>query len=40
MSADIPSTYVPLRNTFFITMAAAWLESEALSAIENDGVAP
>ena len=40
MSADIPSTYVPLRNTFFMTMAAAWLESEALAAIENDGVAP
>jgi len=40
MSAEIPSTYVPMRNTFFMTMAAAWLESEALSAIENDGVDP
>ena len=40
MSSEIPSTYVPMRNTFFMTMAAAWLESEALSAIENDGILP
>tara|TARA_Y100001934_G_scaffold163503_1_gene194823 strand:- start:13561 stop:14298 length:738 start_codon:yes stop_codon:yes gene_type:complete len=40
MPKDIPSTYVPMRNTFFMTMAAAWLESEALSTIENDGILP
>jgi 7-cyano-7-deazaguanine synthase len=40
MSDDIPSTYVPLRNTFFLTMAAAWLESLALRKIERDGAAP
>ncbi len=36
---DIPNTYVPLRNTFFLTLAAAYLESMALQAIEGDGVA-
>ena len=35
--ADIPITYVPLRNTFFLTLAAAFLESEALSRIERSG---
>ncbi len=40
MAQDIPITYVPLRNTFFLTIAAAFLESEALSYIERDGVAP
>lgn len=38
--ADIPITYVPLRNTFFITMGAAFLESQALSAIEKDRTRP
>ncbi len=37
-AADIPITYVPLRNTFFLTLAAAFLESEALSRIERGGV--
>lgn len=32
---DIPISYVPLRNTFFLTLAAARLESIALKAIEN-----
>ena len=32
---DIPISYVPLRNTFFLTLAAACLESIALKAIEN-----
>lgn len=32
--ASIPSTYVPLRNTFFLTVAGALLESKALHAIE------
>jgi 7-cyano-7-deazaguanine synthase len=40
MAAEVPVTYVPLRNMFFLTLAAAWLESEALQAIERDGVAP
>ena len=34
---DIPNTYVPLRNTFFLTLAAAYLESMALEAIEGEG---
>lgn len=40
MAADIPITYVPLRNTFLLTLGAAFLESRALHAIERDGVAP
>jgi 7-cyano-7-deazaguanine synthase len=40
MVKKIPITYVPLRNTFFITMAAALLESEVLNLIERDGVNP
>ncbi len=38
MGADIPSTYVPLRNTFFVTLAAAALESWMLALIERDGL--
>ena len=37
MSAGIPMTYVPMRNTLFVTLGAALLESEALSAIEVAG---
>jgi 7-cyano-7-deazaguanine synthase len=40
MSQSIPVTYVPLRNTFFITLGSALLESEALHAIEVDRVPP
>lgn len=40
MSKDIPITYVPLRNTFFITIAAAFLESRVLNLIENEKVDP
>jgi 7-cyano-7-deazaguanine synthase len=40
MAQDIPVTYVPLRNTFFLTLGAALLESEVLDAIERQGVAP
>jgi 7-cyano-7-deazaguanine synthase len=40
MARDIPITYVPLRNTFFLTLGAALLESEALDAIENRGTDP
>ena len=36
----IPITYVPLRNTIFISLSAAFLESEVLHAIEQDGLAP
>jgi 7-cyano-7-deazaguanine synthase len=36
----IPNTYVPLRNTFFLTLAGAYLESLALQAIEEDNQAP
>lgn len=36
----IPSTYVPLRNTFFVTLAAAALESWMLRLIEEEGRAP
>jgi len=35
---NIPVTYVPLRNTFFLTMAAAYLESEVLNLIEQEKV--
>ncbi len=40
MATDIPITYVPLRNTFFVTLAAAALESWLLSRIEQDGADP
>ena len=40
IAAGIPLTYVPLRNTFFITIGAAFLESEVLSLIENEKVNP
>lgn len=40
MAHDIPLTYVPLRNTLFLTLGAAFLESEALHAIEVQGVPP
>jgi 7-cyano-7-deazaguanine synthase len=40
MADDIPITYVPLRNTFFLTLGAAWLESRVLSVIEGQGESP
>ncbi len=40
MAQDIPLTYVPLRNSFFIILAAAYLESEILQKIEKDHVSP
>src|SRR5712692_9096434 len=40
MADDIPITYVPLRNTFLLTLGAAALESAALQALEVEGVAP
>ncbi len=38
MAEAIPITYVPLRNTFLLTLAAALLESRALAAIEQEPV--
>ncbi len=35
----IPITYVPLRNTIFLALSAAFLESQVLHAIEVEGVA-
>ena len=40
MGVSIPITYVPLRNTFFLALAAAYLESGILHAIEVEGVDP
>ena len=37
---SIPITYVPLRNTFFLTLAGALLESLALHSIEQGDVDP
>ena len=34
----IPITYVPLRNTIFVSLATAYLESKVLHAIELEGV--
>jgi 7-cyano-7-deazaguanine synthase len=40
MSSDVPITYVPLRNTYLLTLAAAALESRALDAIEQQRTDP
>ena len=40
MGVSIPISYVPLRNTFFLALSAAFLESQVLHAIEVEGVAP
>jgi len=40
MTKTIPITYVPLRNTFLIVLAAASLESEILNKIEKEGAKP
>ena len=37
---SVPITYVPLRNTIFLALAAALLESEVLHAIEVEGLEP
>ena len=34
----VPITYVPMRNTIFLSMSAAYLESRVLYAIEVEGV--
>ena len=36
----VPITYVPLRNTIFLSLAAAYLESRVLHAIEAEGADP
>jgi len=33
MAKDIPSTYVPARNTIFLSIAAAWAEAVAAEAV-------
>ncbi len=38
MSADIPITYVPMRNTILLAIAAGALESTVLNAIEVKGL--
>lgn len=38
IGASIPITYVPLRNTIFLSVAAALLESSILYAIEVEGL--
>jgi len=40
MQKGIPITYVPMRNTFFIVLAAAYLESVVLHKIEREKVKP
>jgi 7-cyano-7-deazaguanine synthase len=40
MADDIPITYVPLRNTFLLTLGAAYLESAALAALETHSANP
>lgn len=40
MGASIPITYVPLRNTIFLSLAAAYLESLVLHRIEVEGLLP
>ncbi len=40
LGASIPITYVPLRNTIFLSLAAAYLESLVLHRIEVEGVSP
>lgn len=40
MTETIPITYVPLRNTFLVVLAAAHLESEILHLIERKNVNP
>ena len=40
MAADIPITYVPMRNTFLLSLASAYLESHVLQVLEGDGETP
>mgnify|MGYP001499599690 CR=1 FL=1 len=38
IGTGIPISYVPMRNSIFLTLAAAFLESQVLHAIEIDGI--
>jgi len=40
MALDIPITYVPMRNTFLLSLASAYLESHVLEALEIVGDPP
>ena len=40
MSADIPITYVPMRNTFLLSLASAYLESHVLQVLEGENASP
>ncbi|MCY4618732.1 MAG: 7-cyano-7-deazaguanine synthase QueC [Chloroflexi bacterium] len=40
MTADIPITYVPMRNTFLLSLASAYLESQVLNVLELEGASP
>jgi len=40
MMTEIPITYVPMRNTFFIVLAAAYLESVILQKVEKEKIEP
>ncbi len=40
MGVSIPITYVPLRNTFFLSLGAAFLESQVLYSIEVEEADP
>ena len=40
LGPGIPITYVPLRNTIFLSLSAALLESKVLHAIEVEGLEP
>ena len=40
MMKEIPITYVPMRNTFFVVLAAAFLESVILHEIEKEKAMP
>jgi 7-cyano-7-deazaguanine synthase len=40
MTKEIPITYVPMRNTFFVVLAAANLESVVLHKIETEKIEP
>jgi 7-cyano-7-deazaguanine synthase len=40
MAKEVPLTYVPMRNTFFIVLAAAYLESVILHKVEKEKAKP
>ncbi|MCY4619104.1 MAG: 7-cyano-7-deazaguanine synthase QueC [Chloroflexi bacterium] len=40
MATDIPITYVPMRNTFLLSLASAYLESHVLHVLEAKSASP